>query len=322
MRRRACGRIASDSSSTSRAIARARPRTLTITPPHAGEVLVTVEGDRTLWSKRLSTSAEGTTVDIPIAKEWARHDLYVTAMVLRPGSEGDRVTPTRALGIVPLPLARSERKLDVALDAPKKMQPDNALKVKVKVPGAKGDKAIVTVSAVDAGILNITRFATPDPFGFFFGQLRYGADQHDIYGRLIEKMAGQKGKLRFGGDNTPKATKSLPKKVKLVDLFSGPVALDADGEADITLAVPDFNGTLRLMAVVSGSERFGSQEAEVIVAAPLVAELAAPRFLTFGDVATVALDLHNLSGGDKQFKVSLSSPDGLKIKDGNAHGRR
>ena len=288
---------------------------LTITPPHAGEALVTVEGDRTLWLKRLAVTAEASTLSIPIDKSWQRHDLYISVIVLRPGNEGDRVTPARALGVVHLPLERGGRKLDVALDAPKKMQPDGALKVKVKAAGAKGDKAVVTVSAVDVGILNITRYATPDPHGFFFGRLRYGADQHDVYGRLIEKMAGQKGKLRFGGDATPKPTRSLPKKVKLIDLFSGPVELNDQGEAEVSLPVPDFNGTLRLMAVVAGAERFGAQEAEVTVAAPLVAELAAPRFLTLGDAATVALDLHNLSGAEQALKVSLASGDGLRIQE-------
>jgi hypothetical protein len=53
---------------------------------------------------------------------------------------------------------------------------------------------------------------TPDPHGHFFGKLRYGADQYDVYGRLIEKMAGRKGKLKFGGDAAPKPTTSLPKR--------------------------------------------------------------------------------------------------------------
>jgi uncharacterized protein YfaS (alpha-2-macroglobulin family) len=97
---------------------------------------------------------------------------------------------------------------------------------------------MVTLSAVDVGILNITRFASPDPFGFFFAKLRYGADAYDIYGRLIEKMDGQKGKLKFGGDAAPKPTRSLPKKVRLIDLFSGPVALDAKGEAEISCRCP------------------------------------------------------------------------------------
>ncbi len=289
---------------------------LTITPPHQGQALVTVEGDRTLWSKRIAVKGASTEIEIPLSTEWKRHDLYVTVMVMRPGSEGDRVTPARALGILHLPLDRGERKLGVTLEAPKKALPETAVKVKVKAPGAAGQQAVVTLSAVDVGILNITHFTTPDPHAFYFGRLRYGADQHDIYGRLIEKMQGQKGKLKFGGDNTPSPSRSLPKKVRLVDLFSGPVQLNAQGEAEIPLALPDFNGTLRLMAVVASADKFGSQEAEMTVAAPLVAELATPRFLSFGDSAVVALDLHNMSGAAQQLKVSIDAGSALQFKEG------
>ena len=289
---------------------------LTITPPHAGEALITVEGDKLLWSKRISLGSDATTIDLPIAAEWKRHDLYVTALVLRPGNAGASVTPARALGIAHLPLARDERKLAVSLEAPKKMEPDRPLKVKVKVPGAKGQNALVTLSAVDVGILNITNFKSPDPFAFYFAKLRYGQDLNDVYGRLIEKMGGRKGKLKWGGDAAPKATRSLPKKVRLVDLFSGPVALDANGEAEISLPVPDFNGSLRLMAVASAGERFGMQEAEVTVAAPLVVELATPRFLSVGDSALLALDVHNLAGSEQEVKIHVSNDAGLVIRNG------
>ena len=277
---------------------------------------MTVEGDRALWVRRLSVGADATTIDIPIEKEWQRHDLYVSVMVLRPGSAGEKVTPARALGLLYIPLERANRKLAVALEAPQKMEPEQLLKVRIKVPEAKGEKALVTLSAVDVGILNITRFASPDPFGFFFAKLRYGADLYDVYGRLIEKMDGQKGKLKFGGDAAPKPTRSLPKKLRLVDLFSGPVLLDAKGEAEISLPVPDFNGSLRLMAVAASGERFGMQEAEVTVAAPLVVELATPRFLSVGDSAVLALEVQNLAGSTQEVRIALSNHDGLVIKVG------
>ncbi|MCH8621492.1 alpha-2-macroglobulin [Undibacterium sp. TS12] len=286
---------------------------LTMTPPHKGEALITVEGDKTLWIKRMAVGAEATTIDIPLNKEWKRHDLYVSAVVLRPGNEGDKVTPARALGLAHIPFERADRKYAVTMEAPVKVLPDSTVKVKIKVPEAKGQKTMVTLSAVDVGILNITKFVSPDPHAFFFAKLRYGSDQHDIYGRLIEKMQGQKGKLKFGGDNTPKPTKNLPKKVKLIDIFSGPVQLNDQGEAEIPLAIPDFNGTLRLMAVVAGGERFGAKDAEMTVAAPLIAELATPRFLSFGDNAIVALDLHNLSGAVQNLKVSINGGEALKL---------
>ena len=290
---------------------------LTITPPHAGEALVTVEGDKALWLRRVALGADGTTLDIPLDKAWKRHDLYVSVMVLRPGNAGEKVTPARSLGLIHLPLERGDRRLDVALDAPRKMEPNRPLKVKLRVPAAAGQQqAMVTLSAVDVGILNITRFASPDPFGFFFAKLRYGADAYDIYGRLIEKMDGQKGKLKFGGDASPKPTRSLPSKVRLLDLFSGPVPLDARGEAEITLDVPDFNGSLRLMAVAASGERFGMQEAEVTVAAPLVVELATPRFLSVGDSAVLAMDVQNLAGADQEIRIAVSNRDGLLIRNG------
>lgn len=287
---------------------------LSFTPPHKGEALITLEGDSTLWMKRMAVGADSTSIDIPLNKEWKRHDLYVSVVVLRPGNEGDKVTPARALGLAHIPLERSDRKYVVNLEAPVKVLPETTVKVKVRVPEAKGQKTMVTLSAVDTGILNITKFASPDPLAFFFGKLRYGPDQHDVYGRLIEKMQGQKGKLKFGGDATAsKPGSNLPKRVRLVDIFSGPVQLNEQGEAEIPVAIPDFNGTLRLMAVVAGAERFGAKDAEMTVAAPLVAELITPRFMTVGDTAVLALDLHNLSGATQNLKVRLDGGAALKL---------
>ncbi|MCW7536907.1 alpha-2-macroglobulin family protein [Aquabacterium sp. A7-Y] len=289
---------------------------LTVTPPHDGSAVVTVEGDRLLWSDRIDVSTDGTTVKVPIDKSWARHDLYFTVTAFRPGSQGERVTPARAVGLAHLPLARQERQLKVAMTAPAKVLPEQRTLVKVRAEGLQGQPAHVTLSAVDVGILNITRFRTPDPIDYFFGKHRYGAELLDLYGKLIEKMEGSPAKLAFGGDATPGDSKSLPKKVKLVDLFSGPVQLDARGEAQIPLDIPDFNGTLRLMAVVASAERYGRAEAEMVAAAPVVAELATPRFISPGDTATIALDVTNLSGKPQQLTVKLEGAEPVRIRGG------
>ncbi|HEY8879424.1 MAG TPA: alpha-2-macroglobulin [Roseateles sp.] len=288
---------------------------LAIKPPHDGEAVVTVEGDRVLWTKRIAVKASGTDIEIPISADagWARHDLYVTVAAFRPGSQGDKVTPARALGLVHLPLNREDRKPKLALSVPAKTQPSVSLPVSVKVSALAGKPAIVTVSAVDVGILNITNFKTPDPQDFFFGKHRYGADMLDLYGRLIEKMEGNTAKQRFGGDAGKRDTQSMPRKVLLVDLFSGPVQLDAKGEATINLKLPDFNGTLRVMAVVSSADSFASAQAETVVAAPLVAELNMPRFVSPGDKATIALDVTNLSGSPQEVKVAVSASGPVKI---------
>ena len=293
---------------------------LTLTPPHDGQALVTVEGDRMLWSKWVAVKAAGTTVEIPVDPAWKRHDLYVGAVVFRPGSAGDRVTPARAVGLAYLPVDASTRKLDVGLEAPGKVEPEQRTTVKVKAAAAGADagsparSAWVTVSAVDVGILNIDQYSTPDPYGFFFGKHRYAADMQDMYGKLIEKMDGTVGRLKWGGDAAMRGnTRSLPKKVKLVDLFSGPVKLDEKGEAQIPLDIPDFNGTLRLMAVAFTAQGYGNAQADMVVAAPIVAELSTPRFISPGDDAAIALDVTNLSGSAQNVTVQLAASDPLVI---------
>jgi uncharacterized protein YfaS (alpha-2-macroglobulin family) len=291
---------------------------ITLTPPHDGTAIVTVEGDRLLWSQRVAVRAAGTEIEIPIPKDdalWSRHDLYVGVVAFRPGSQGERVTPARAVGLAHLPLAREDRKLKVTISAPDKVLPEKRATVKVKAEGLAGQAAIVTLSAVDVGILNITRYKTPDPGDYFFGRHRYGIDQLDNYGKLIEKLDGTQAKLRFGGDANVRDTRSLPRKVKLVDLFSGPVSLDSKGEAEVGLDIPDFNGSFRLMAVVSAPRRFGSAEAQMVSAAPVVAELAMPRFISPGDAATIALDVTNLSGAPQNLKIKLEGAEPVRVRE-------
>jgi len=287
---------------------------LTVVAPHTGEAIVVVEADKLLWMRRVSITSDKQVIEIPVDKDWKRHDIYASVTVLRPGNAGNLITPARALGIIPLRLDRSQRKLEVAIEAPERVKPETAVKVRVRAAQAKGKKAMVTLSAVDVGILNITNFKTPDPHKAFFGQLRYNIDLLDMYSRLIEKMVGQKGTLKFGGDASMQPTKSMPQKVKLVDLFSGPVDLNAAGEAEISMTVPDFNGKLRLMAVVASDDSYGSSDFEMTVAAPLVAEMAMPRFIGLGDKAVVALDVHNMSGRTQQLKLHLTGSAGLKFE--------
>jgi uncharacterized protein YfaS (alpha-2-macroglobulin family) len=91
-----------------------------------------------LYQKRVKVRASGTTLEIPVDPAWNRHDLYVAAVVFRPGSEGDRITPARALGLAHLPLAREARQYKLAISAPAKTVPEKTVPVTVKLTDAKG----------------------------------------------------------------------------------------------------------------------------------------------------------------------------------------
>ncbi len=291
---------------------------VTVTPPQAGPGLLIVESDHLLYAKNID-ARPGAVFEIPVTRDWERHDVYVTALVFRGGSAVDKITPNRAVGEAFVPMDRATRTIEVALDAPKMMKPETNLPVTVKAPALAGKVAYVTVSAVDVGILNITRFARPDASAWFFAQRALGIDAYDLYGRVIESFDGTTAKLRYGGDM---ALAALPQarrptaKVLTVDVFSGAVALDAKGEANVALKIPDFNGTVRVTAIVFGENQYGGSDIETIVRAPLVAEISTPRVLAPGDKAALTLDLQNFSGSDREFQVKVSAAKPLAIDNG------
>lgn len=292
---------------------------VTVTPPHAGKGVLMVESDRMLYVQDIDAKP-GATFSIPVTAEWERHDVYITALVFRGGSAPSRITPARAVGVVHVPMDRKARTVAVGLVAPRQMRPEQALPVTVSAPQLAGRVAHVTVSAVDVGILNITRFPVPDAAAHFFAQRRLGIDAYDIYSRVIESFDGGSGRLKFGGDM---ALAALPQakrptaRVQTVDLFTGPVRLDAKGNARVQLKVPDFNGTLRVSALVYSDDRYGRQEAETVVRAPVLAEASMPRVLAPGDRSTVTLDVQNFTGKPGQFNVRVDSEGPLSVGDGS-----
>lgn len=290
---------------------------VTLTPPHPGKGVVMVESDRMLFVQSVDVKP-GTVVEIPVTRDWERHDVYVTALVFRGGSAASKVTPARAVGEAFVPMDRRDRRVAVGLSVKPQVRPEQPLQVTLSAPQLAGKTAYATVSAVDVGILNITRFPVPDANAHFFAQRRLGVDAYDIYGRVIESFDGGIAKLRFGGDM---ALAALPQarrptaRVQTVDLFSGPVQLDAKGIAKVALDVPDFNGTLRVSALVYSDTRYGNKDAEVVVRAPIVAEASMPRAMAPGDRGMVTLDITNFTGKPGEFKVRVDGIGPASIGD-------
>ncbi|HHW4679039.1 MAG TPA: alpha-2-macroglobulin family protein [Xylella sp.] len=288
---------------------------VTVTPPHTGKGLLLVESDKLLYVQGMHVHP-GSTFEVPVTADWERHDVYVTALVFRGGSASSNITPARAVGVAYVPMQRKERRVAVGLVVPKQMRPAQPLPVTVSVPELAGQQAHVTISVVDAGILNITRFPVPDAAAHFFAQRRLGVDAYDIYGRVIESFQGGIGKLKFGGDMAlpplPQAKRPTA-RAQTVDLFSGAVKLDAKGNARVQLPVPDFNGALRVSALVYSDTRYGQRDAETVVRAPILAEASIPRVMAPGDRSTVTLDVQNFTGKQGMFAVKVEGTGPLKV---------
>ncbi|BCL49678.1 MULTISPECIES: alpha-2-macroglobulin [Citrobacter] len=291
---------------------------LHVAAPVAGKGYAMVESsDGPLWWQEIDVPAEGLDLSIPVDKAWNRHDLYLSALVVRPGDKSRSATPKRAVGLLHLPLGDENRRLDLTLESPAKIRPNQPLTVNVKASAKHGEtpKQInVLLSAVDSGVLNITDYVTPDPWQAFFGQKRYGADIYDIYGQVIEGQ-GRLATLRFGGDGDELKRGGKPpvNHVNIVAQQALPVTLNEQGEGSVTLPIGDFNGELRVMVQAWTAEDFGSSESKVIVAAPVIAELNQPRFMAGGDTSRLTLDVTNLTDKPQMLTIELAASGLLEL---------
>ena len=83
---------------------------LTVHAPYAGHGFVVVESSEQLFYAPIKASPEAT-VEIPVDARYASHDIYISAVVLRPDGSRDALVASRAVGMVHLPLDRSERSI-------------------------------------------------------------------------------------------------------------------------------------------------------------------------------------------------------------------
>jgi uncharacterized protein YfaS (alpha-2-macroglobulin family) len=281
-----------------------------IKPRFAGRVTLAVMTDGVQELREVALPAAGTTVSIPVKAEWGA-GAYLVATAFRPLDAAQKRMPGRALGLAWFAIDRAERTLNVSLDLPEKMRPRSTMRVPVKLAGLQaGEEAYVTVAAVDVGILNLTRYQTPDPAGHFFGQKALGVELRDLYGYLIDGMQGTAGSIRSGGDGDGGGLNGIPPTQEPLARYSGVVKVAPDGTANVEFEIPAFNGAVKVMAVAWTKGRVGAADRTVTVRDPIVVSGTLPRFLNIGDRSRLRLDLDNVEGpaGDYSVELDVTGP--------------
>lgn len=279
--------------------------TVFIDPPFDAEVALAVMDDSVHEMRFVTIPEAGAEVTLTAALGWAP-GAYVVATAFGAPDPLVPSIPQRAVGVAWMSVERADQQLEVAIDVPAAVEPDQTVDVGVRIDGAADGSAFVTLAAVDDGILQLTRYAAPEPSAWFLGQRRLGVAMSDLYGRLIDATGATPGDIRSGGDRLGGGLGDAlaERSSKVVSLFSGIVPV-VEGIATVPLAVPDFNGRLRLMAVAWSDGGVGEDETTMTVAAPLVADLVLPRFLAPGDRSVASLAIDNVSGPAGSYRFEL-----------------
>ncbi len=287
-----------------------------LSPRMAGKATVAIVSGKLIELQNVDVPAEGATVSFTVSDSWGS-GTYVMAELYRPMDTEAKRMPGRAIGVKWVALDNAPRTLNVALALPEKTRPNQPLSVPVTVSGlSAGEKAHITVAAVDLGILNLTNYPVPKPDNYFYGQRRLGMELRDLYGKLIDGMQGTRGTIRSGGDGSGMVGGALPTTVKPVALYSGIVEVDANGKAEVKFDVPAFDGTLRFMAAAWNSTQVGHGTKDIIVRDPVVVQGTPPKFLIIGDKSELHFNIANVEGPEGDYELAATSTEGIKLLEG------
>lgn len=288
--------------------------TVQIRAPFSGKLLLTVERDKVLDYQVHNLTENTAAIKIPIKAAY-KPNAYVSAHIIRSTESLERDTPVRAFGAVPLMMDNRDNRLSLEINSPDKIRPQEKLSLELKVNNKTTNRPFVTIAAVDEGICQLTAFDTPDPHAYFFGKKRLSVETHDVYGTVLPEIEAKKSSP--SGDVEARRKRLITPvsvtRVKPVAFWSGLLKTDRQGRAKVEFDIPQFNGTIRIMAVAIAGDNFGNLEHKVLVREPIVLTPTFPRFVASGDKFIVPVNIFNGTGKSGSFEATLKVDGPAKL---------
>lgn len=257
--------------------------TVKINVPSAkgARLLVSLENAETvLNSFWVETQEGGTEVKFKTTGAMAPN-IYANITLLQPHGQTANDLPIRMYGAIPIYVENPDLRLEPVLNLPEEVRPESNFTVKLREKSGK--PMTVTLAIVDEGLLDLTNFKTPDPWSYFNRKRALGVTSFDLFDDVMGAYAGTiAGVLRIGGAEDASGGEGGSRsasRFKPVVRFIGPFDMGKGEKRDIVVSMPNYLGSVRVMAVAAGNNAYGSAEATLAVRNPLMVQPTLPRQL-------------------------------------------
>ncbi len=291
--------------------------TATVTFPSSaqGRALLTIENGTEVLTSQWITPQEGETkVTIPIEAEFTPN-VYIHITLLQPHSNTANDLPIRLYGVTPITVENPATRISPQLVMPNVLAPEST--VKVKVTETNGKPMTYTLAMVDEGLLDLTRFKTPDPWSTFYAREALGVKTWDIYDDVLGAYGGTINQIfAIGGDQEAGGSKAKKaNRFKPMVIYLGPFELEAGKTATHTVTIPKYVGSVRTMVVASDVSKgaYGLAEKTTPVRKPLMVLSSVPRKMTPGEKVTIPVTVFAMENKIKNVTVALKPHKSIKI---------
>ena len=223
--------------------------------------------------------------------------------------------PIRMYGILSLKVVDPASKLEPVITAPADVRPGNKFNVSVMEKNKKD--MTFTLAIVDYGLLDLTRFKTPDPWAAFNAKEALGIKTWDIYDLVIGAYKGKVNKIySIGGDaEIDNSARNGVNRFKPVVIYKGPYTLKGGKTMDIPIAMPEYIGKVRCMVVAADVKKdaYGSASKDIIVKQPVMILGTLPRELNPGDRIKLPITVFAMEDNVGEISVTVNGASLLGI---------
>lgn len=288
---------------------------LSVQTPFKGLLMLTVEREKVLYRTVLPITRTSQLVSLPVRKDYIPN-AYIVGMLFRSYDDINALMPARAYAALPINVNRDTGRLKVNLTVPRTIVPNSTIYANVSIPNSDGD-TYLTLSAVEEGVLDITDFHVPRVFDFFMRKRMLSVNSYDTFSHIINRLPNLIGDITIGGDGNYEISQKHHSPLQLrkretVALWSGVVKAE-NGSATIPVAIGNYNGSVRFMAVAASDNRFGSSETSAPVFAPIVIQPTAPRTIAPNDTVSVPVSVVNKTGSNAAIALSVTVEGPLSL---------
>ncbi len=274
--------------------------------------LVNIEsGDKILFSKWYKTDEGETQVELELKEEMAPN-VYASISVIQPHDHKGNDLPIRQYGVLRLNVNNPDSKLTPEIKMPEEIRPNS--RYSVEVSERKGKPMTYTLAIVDEGLLNLTRFKTPDPWSVFYATEALGMKTWDLYDEVIGAYGGRiESLLSIGGDegeiqaDEKKANRFVP-----VVTYLGPFELKKNRKSVHEIDMTNYVGEVRAMVVAGNGLAWGSADAAAFVRQPLMTITALPRKLSPKEKVDLPVSVFVMKEGMGTAKVTITTEGPVK----------
>ncbi|MFT3979146.1 MAG: MG2 domain-containing protein [Ferruginibacter sp.] len=286
---------------------------LTIPSSKGGRVLVSLEsGSRVIRSFWKETEQGQTLVKFD-AEAGMAPNIYATVSLLQQHSQTLNDLPIRMYGSIPVMVEDKNTILNPVLNIAGSIRPEQ--QASFTVSEQDGKEMTYSVAIVDEGLLDLTRYKTPDPHKAFYAREALGVKSFDMFDYVIGAWGGGLERiLTIGGDDEGgPVNQKTANRFKPVVAYFGPFHLEKGQKKTQTFTLPSYIGSVKAMVVAAHKGSYGFAEKNVAVKKPLMLLATMPRVLGPGETIKLPVTVFAMENNIKNVKLSLQSNPYLEM---------